>query len=247
MGGLAHYLEDEGVPTTHISLIRLHTEKIRPPRALWVPFELGRPLGPPKRPEFQRRVAEAALRLLEADRGPVLEDFPEDAPESDAPPIEWACPVSFGRPEESPDPTARLVQDVSGEMAELRPWYDRALRERSRTTVGLSGVDLDHLPQWLAGFLTDDHPAPPRPDQDADLAFRLAINDLKAFYQEAVTAQPGTETTSSRQVADWFWGRTHAARLLFALKDHLSDGPDKKLRAVAKGNLIPRVEANRRP
>ena len=34
MGGLAHTLEDEGIATTQISLIRLHTEKIKPPRAL---------------------------------------------------------------------------------------------------------------------------------------------------------------------------------------------------------------------
>jgi hypothetical protein len=39
-----------------ISLVREHTEKINPPRALWVPFELGRPVGPPDEPAFQRRV-----------------------------------------------------------------------------------------------------------------------------------------------------------------------------------------------
>ncbi len=75
MGGLAHYLEEEGVATTQISLIREHTEIIKPPRALWVPFELGRPLGLPDDPALQTRVLVAALKLLEAERGPVLEDF----------------------------------------------------------------------------------------------------------------------------------------------------------------------------
>ena len=77
MGGLAHYLEEESVATTQISLIREHTEIIRPPRALWVPFELGRPLGRPVNPALQTRVLIAALKLLEAEDGPVLEDFVE--------------------------------------------------------------------------------------------------------------------------------------------------------------------------
>jgi hypothetical protein len=81
VSALAHYLEEEGVPTVAISLIRLHTEKVGPPRALWVPFELGRPLGAPKDEKFQLRVITAALRLLEAAPGPVvLEDFPDDDP-----------------------------------------------------------------------------------------------------------------------------------------------------------------------
>lgn len=77
MGGLGHYLEDEGIPTTQISLIREHTAAMRPPRALWVPFDLGRPLGVPGDAALQRRVILAALGLLEAERGPVLRDFQE--------------------------------------------------------------------------------------------------------------------------------------------------------------------------
>ena len=61
MGGLAHYLEDEGVATTQISLIREHSEAMKPPRALWVPFELGRPLGAPSDAAFQRRVQRRAI------------------------------------------------------------------------------------------------------------------------------------------------------------------------------------------
>ena len=49
-------MEAEGLPTTQISLVRMHTEVIQPPRALWVPFELGRPFGTPGEAAFQRRV-----------------------------------------------------------------------------------------------------------------------------------------------------------------------------------------------
>ena len=56
MGGLSIFFEEAGLSTTGISLIRINTEKVAPPRALWVPFELGRPLGAPSDPAFQRRV-----------------------------------------------------------------------------------------------------------------------------------------------------------------------------------------------
>ena len=84
MGGLAHYIEDEGIPTTVIALIRKHAEEIKPPRALAVPFELGRPLGAPNHPEFQRRVLKNCLELLSRETGPVLEDFPYESPAEEA-------------------------------------------------------------------------------------------------------------------------------------------------------------------
>jgi hypothetical protein len=64
VGALGHFLEREGIPTTGISLVREHTEKIRPPRALWVTFELGQPMGIPGDAPFQRRVVQAALDLV---------------------------------------------------------------------------------------------------------------------------------------------------------------------------------------
>ena len=91
MGGLAHYLEDEGVPTVGISLIRTHTEKMAPPRALAVPFELGRPFGPPNEPDFQRRVLRALLELFEGHDGPpVLVDFPDEPPGAEDDEEGWA-------------------------------------------------------------------------------------------------------------------------------------------------------------
>ena len=67
MSGLGHILENAGLSTVSISLVREHTERIVPPRALWVPFEFGRPLGVPGDADFQRRVLVAALKLLETN------------------------------------------------------------------------------------------------------------------------------------------------------------------------------------
>ncbi len=74
-------IEARGIATVVIGLVRPHLESTKSPRGLWVPFPLGRPLGEPEDPAFQRRVLMAALALLERRDGPVLlVDFPEDAP-----------------------------------------------------------------------------------------------------------------------------------------------------------------------
>jgi len=70
-------LERRGISTVALVLLREVAEKVRPPRALFVPFRHGYPLGAPGEPELQRSVLEAALRMLEdpALRPPALADY----------------------------------------------------------------------------------------------------------------------------------------------------------------------------
>ena len=58
-------LERRGIATVAIQLLRDVAEKVRPPRALFVPFRHGYPLGEPNNPTMQHAVIEAALQLLE--------------------------------------------------------------------------------------------------------------------------------------------------------------------------------------
>jgi hypothetical protein len=51
--------------TVVIQSLRQVTEKIRPPRALVVPFRHGYPLDTPDDPDRQHAVIEAALKMLE--------------------------------------------------------------------------------------------------------------------------------------------------------------------------------------
>jgi len=72
-------LERRGISTVVIQLLRPATEKVRPPRALMVPFRHGYPLGAPNDPELQRAVLTAALNLL-TDQGlkpPAIVEFRE--------------------------------------------------------------------------------------------------------------------------------------------------------------------------
>ena len=237
MGGLAHYLEREGLATTQISLIKKHTETIKPPRALWVSFELGRPFGEPNDPAFQHRVLTAALELLNEIEGPIISDYTEETSdtESEGP---WACPIDLSVAAEDLSEKDQLIKAFKSEMNQLRNWYDIAVAKRARTTVGVSRIDVDYLADFISAFLTNKQPKNPDPDYPLAHSLNLATDDLKAFYTEAVTAQPGSVGTSA-QLLDWFYGQTAAGRLLYAIKDKGIQSDDKYLKIVAGALIIP--------
>jgi hypothetical protein len=223
------------VPTAQISLIREQTAAIRPPRALWVPFMLGRPFGAPNEPDFQRRVLQHLLSLFERPAGPVLEDFPEDAPGSRGE-SSFACPVSFAstRPRDG-----GLVGAVLEEIAELGPWYELARRRRRRTTVGVFGGGVEPAALHVVSYLKGAPEAPPNPAWSAGMAVKRACDDLKAYYYEAVAAQPGN--LDARAIESWFWSETAAAKALLAIRDHCLKSDDESLKPLGKLSLIPRA------
>ena len=231
MGGLAHYLEDEGIPTVGISLIRTHTEKMKPPRALAVPFELGRPFGPPNEPDFQRRVLAMALGLFEGSRSPpVLEDFPDEPPGSDAHSEGWACPVSFAEPVEDLSDADLIERALTREIALLRPWYDEAARNFRRSAFGISGKSADEIAHVIAAYVTDPDGSPdPIAGERKLVGLKRCIDDLRYFYCEAAIARPDART-SDLAVANWLWGETTLGKMIIAIRDHLMD------EAEASGN-----------
>ena len=75
VGLIQRQIEYAGITTVSISLLREITEKTRPPRALFVPFPLGYPLGEPNNADLQTRIMRAAFELLSRNDCPVLESF----------------------------------------------------------------------------------------------------------------------------------------------------------------------------
>jgi len=68
-------IERRGIATGVIQLLREVAERVRPPRALWVPFPHGYPLDTPDDPARQWAVLEALLELIERPGPPpVLEE-----------------------------------------------------------------------------------------------------------------------------------------------------------------------------
>lgn len=241
MGALAHYLEEQGIPTTQISLIREHTEKIRPPRALWVPFELGRPLGAPNDAAFQKKVVGAALELLERQDGPVLESFEQEAPgsaetesaEADA----WSCPVNFSQPAQEQTDLGEKISAFRREVTELMPWYELGHKNRGRTAVAT--FEPERASGILCEYLSDSAPDTGNHDISLAVAIRLAVQDLKTFYYEAVISKPGAKEPTSRQFADWLWNRTSAGDIIKAVKEKCAGESDRDLRFTGKMFLVP--------
>lgn len=243
---LAHFLEEAGLPTTQISLIREHTAKIKPPRALWVPFELGRPLGIPNDAAFQSRVLLACLRLFDEKEGPVLVDFAEDVPTTTSQEEHGgACPINFVQ-HKNADRTAaeQLAVALKEEIIQLRPWYDLASKKYGHTTVGVSGIDLTELADFLCAFL-EGYPSNPCDNITLAETLKLAVDDLKAFYSEAIAAQPGQPPTST-MLTKWFWNQTTAAKVLYEIQDICLHSSDNMMQMLGKLLLIPmRPEADR--
>lgn len=233
MCALAHYLEDEGLATLTIGLIPQHVAKMGPPRALIVPFQLGRPLGSPNNAAFQRDVLDHLFGLLgRPGPGPVIEVFERDAPIAAGPEEPWACPVSF--PQSSSEDS--VLDRVLAEVRLLRPWFDRGLHRRGRTASGTSGMDVADICVFLnevaLGKVTDSGSEVLQGD-----LFKLAAEDLKIFYAEAAMEQPNPGT--SRQVQDWFWNDTAAGEFLFSLRDTCKDHADPLVRNHARFTLVP--------
>ena len=75
VGLLAAAIERENIATVSISLLREVTSVIRPPRALFVPYKMGYPLGEANQPELQLRFIAAGLKLLTRNDVPIIEEF----------------------------------------------------------------------------------------------------------------------------------------------------------------------------
>ena len=230
MGVIAREIEEAGVATTSISLVREHTVQVKPPRALFVLFPFGYPLGQPDDPELQTRVIRAALALLERPAGPVLEDFPEDPFPGD----------DLNLPQAGSVASTAEQKDVALEVTTLRSYYEQwRTTHDGRTNVGLTGVperQFRGLVRFLEAYAAGDESADmrERPREIPIPQFlRWAADDLRSFYFEArLQQQPGV---SFQDINRWFWGETAAANLLRAVRDRMKAAGDPQLDAFAFG------------
>jgi len=77
VGLVARVIEDSGISTVAVSIIRKLTEEAGVPRAVFLHWPLGHPLGEPFNSLQQRIVLIRALkRLTLADKPGIIEDLP---------------------------------------------------------------------------------------------------------------------------------------------------------------------------
>ena len=227
-------LEDRGVPCVAIGAARVQMEKTQPPRGLFVPFQLGRPVGEPEDAGFQRRVLLQALGLLERSDGPViLEDFPDDPPGwRDAP--DWRPPALPAIA--TPSDQAGWHAGFAAELAALRPAWAKARARFGRSTVGLSFVAPEEWPSLAAAFAGGELPVVAG-HATAALTLRFLCDDIKALYGEA--GQAAGPAPSSRQLDGWFWRGTLAGRLLIALRGVAMASDNNAMKTVGGRFFVP--------
>ena len=196
---------------------------MRPPRALWVSFPLGRPLGIPGDTDFQLDVLRATLDMLSTATEPTIEDYPTDAP--GAGPEAWACPLTL---EVETDDS--LGGQLLAEVGLLRPWAAETRRRRGRTLFGLSGAGPDQVDDvaTVLATIAESGNVTDQPDIDIDWAhpmpflLRHLADDLRSFYHEAIAAQPGDTPPNHEALNGWIFGETVLGEVLLVIADHLT-------------------------
>jgi hypothetical protein len=226
VSGLAHYLEDEGLATVIVALVREHIVSMRPPRALWVPFELGRPFAAPGNAELQRRVLQASLALLDRKiTAPLLEDFNEAtlADGGSDGDDNWHFPGTLDN------------SSVLAEAASLMPIWQMARERLGRTAFGISGLAAEAAVEFIERFHSSDPMPNPKGMAPVSRA-RFSIDDIKVYYFEAALAEGGHPST--QQLHEWFWSGTLAGALLRDFQERARISDDKNLRLIAS-SLVP--------
>lgn len=212
MCALSHVLEANGIATVALLPSPDMAERMRPPRALVAEFPLGRPLGRPRDPAFQRAVLEAALALFERRSGPVLEVFPETIEDQAAEALTCRVPPRH-------DPSLPAAVD---EARGLRPAFLRA------SGSGVVTADADAVEDALVGFA---RLAEGTPWREAGLPADVlaAARAVKGYYEQAALGL-SEGVPEARSAETWFVRHTEAGRTMLAAQSQLrSQGAPKPL------------------
>jgi len=153
--------------------------------------------------------------------------------------------VDFAQDVVETEETDQLQAAFRKEMASLRPWYDMGVNKRQRTAVGASGIALEALGDFIYAFARGEEPNNPRDDISLAYTLKFAVVDLKSYYIEGITAQPGQAGASSQRLTDWFWGETVAAKVLMAMKKVGEANTDSVMNQIGIGFIVPAKVAGR--
>ena len=235
MSGLARHFEEEGFSTVLVGFVREHIEAYKPPRALWLNFPMGRPMGRPNDPEYQKNIIRAAFELFDRAAGPVLEDFPDVIAVRNGR-MGYAIPPEYVFTIDDIGDVDALLAEVQAEVEGLRPAYDAAVVARGRTTVGASELEIEGLAAHIAAFVKGEKPKSPRKGLSPIPALKLVIEDLQAYYTETRTHRDGID--DFELLGEWFWMESKAGQLIMWLEAVSLESEDKVLRQIVDMALV---------
>ena len=194
------------------------------------PSTSATPWANPTTPTSSIRSSPPPWDTLDAESGPVLADYPEEA-----------GPIGLPQASEvtaSANGDADKPLDAAGEITALRGYYERWQEQRGRTAVGVTGIPQRRF-RGIIRFLEayaerDDADMDERPaDVSVPQFVRYCADDLKAFCYEARMAQ--RPDASETDIHTWFWGETAVGALIDSITQRLNATGDAKLQATAYG------------
>ncbi len=232
---LAHFFESFGFSTVLVGFVREHIEAIKPPRALWLNFPMGRPFGKPNDPEYQIKVIRAAFSLFNVASGPVLHDFPEVIPVKNGR-MGYALPVELVMKKSQIGDVDIMLQEVKKEIDNMKSDYNKALANRGRTTVGASQMKINEFADYIATFVKGNIPQSPRKGLGSVPQLKLVVEDLQAYYTETITYRDNIDDFEI--LGTWFWEKTKAGKMILALEAVSLESDNKILRQIVNMSLI---------
>lgn len=232
---LANYFEAAGLSTVLVGFVREHMQAIKPPRALWLNFPMGRPMGKPNDPDCQLRVIRAAFELLALTSGPVLKNFFDVIPVTDGR-MGYALPDELVVTKGDIGDIDKLAGQVEAEIETLRVSYEAAVIARGRTTVGASELLVKEFVPYIAAFVKGEKPDSPRKGVPPIPLLKLVVEDLAAYYTEARTHRDSIDDIEL--LGKWFWEESIAGRLVLCLEAISLESDDNVLRQIVDLALI---------
>ena len=208
---LARALEASGIATISLLANRQAAELVGPPRGLYCEFPLGRPLGKPLDPAFQRSVLEAAFALLPRMDGPLIEDFGITIEDEVDEPL--SCPIP---PRLDPNEPASIA-----EARGLRDAHDRGVARIGTSQVGRV-VDADGIPEAIRAFVEVVDGAAWNDVEYVGGDPTTLLMDIRAYYEEAALGL-SDDVPAARATESWYYRKTSTGdlvrRYLAAVKD----------------------------
>ena len=105
-------------------------------------------------------------------------------------------------------------------------------------------MSLDEIVGFFTSFISGARDTYPIVGVTVASGIRMAAEDLKAFYCEGLTAQPG-EPGDSTAIANWFWGETVAAQVINTIREICLGLPNNDFQLLGKLLLVPRTQLHR--
>jgi len=212
VSAIAHVLEAQGLVTLTIGTVAPHIENTKPPRGLICHFPLGRPLGVPDDPAFQRSVLSALFDMLGETHGPVLRTFEKRLEDVENEGLVCSLPPRMD-PEEHP---------AVDEARAIKSAYERAVAKHGNRIGASRQIDADDVPAAIEAFARIEDGKPWQEAGIPGVPMRVA-QDIRGYYQTAAL-ELAEHTPGAWAGEDWFYNDTETGKLMLRVRTVLKNG-----------------------